>query len=119
MTTRITGHCLDALVVPTIAHVVDQCPRTVHGGRAKIRRIPADNIARRIANAATYALDACVDLLTLCRFGRDPRELVLASGRRLELPLRRGPFVEELAHVRHEILDEEVLKLEAKEEKKK
>src|SRR5690348_3007 len=103
LATAVGGHRTHARNAGAIAHVVDERPRAVQRRGTEIIALPADDVARRVADRATDALDRRVDRPALWRRGRDLRKIVLAGCRRLELALRGRPFVEERRHVDDEI----------------
>ena len=71
-----------------VAHVVDERPRAVQRRGAEVIGLPADDVARRVADAAADAFDRRVDRAARGRRRRDPREVVVARRRRL----RTAPF---------------------------
>jgi hypothetical protein len=61
------------------------------------------HIARGITNAATNALNALISMLALYAIGFDSGKLLVAIAFTNKATFRFDPFVEELAHVGHQI----------------
>ena len=105
VTTGIARHRAQAFPLLRIAHVIDQRPRAIERGGPEEIRAPGDDIARGIAYAAADAFDAGVGGTPLFRRRLDTGKVVMTRFRAFELTPGPRPLVEEIAHVRREILD--------------
>src|SRR5258708_23302657 len=73
MTAGIAGHQRQAPGTGAVPNVVDERPRAVERRRSQVFRVPADDIAGGIADAATDAFDSRIDRAPLARLRRAER----------------------------------------------
>src|SRR5437764_3499282 len=106
VTAGVTGNRAQAPESRGVALIVHQRPCAIERGGAEKIGTPSDDIAGRVANAAADAFDARIRGDALTRSGIDAREIIAARAFARELAFCARPFVEEVAHVGHEIAND-------------
>jgi hypothetical protein len=105
VTAGIAGDGSKAFGLLHVAHVVHQRPRPIERGGPQEIGAPGHDVARRVADAASDALDARLNCAPLPGGRLDTREIIAPRRFALELSLGTRPLVEEIAHVGREVLD--------------
>src|SRR5689334_6045592 len=86
MTSRIAGHCAEALASEDIALIVHERPRPRKSSRPEVVRFPAHHVARAVAHGAADTFDRFVYALAFFRLRENTREVVGARCTPTKLP---------------------------------